>query len=92
MWWQLRMKLLIWLLGKRWASTGTCANRKWWKRMVGPFEVTITMRHICALDGYSREELFEMLGTVRKHEALQGWCVPESGPDGSGHLRVTWHD
>jgi len=39
--------------------------------------VTVTYRDTRQEDGYSREELLAMLETVRRHEALQGWKVPE---------------
>jgi hypothetical protein len=73
----LRLKLLAWLWAPGAQSSGACANRRWWRRMIGPCEVTITMRHTGGPDGYSREELIDMLAEVRKHEALQGWRVPD---------------
>lgn len=79
---RLRLYLLDLLWGGKHASTGSCANRKWQVRTFGPVEVTLTFRHTSMPDAYSREELLEMLDTVRKHEAIQGWKVPE--PTGGG--------
>jgi hypothetical protein len=59
------------------SSSGSCANRRWWKTMSGPIEITLTYRDTRQEDGYSREELLQMLNEVRKHEAKQGWKVPE---------------
>lgn len=73
----LRLTLIKWLWPKKGISSGTCANRRWWSFTRGPVEVTLTMRHMGIPDGYSREELLEMLHTVRKHEKIQGWKVPE---------------
>lgn len=78
---RLRLRLLWLLLGRRSASVGACANRSWMKRMFGPLEVTITTRRTDAPDGYSREELLEMLQRVREHEASQGWRVPDERSD-----------
>lgn len=58
-------------------QSGRCANRKWRKAYLGHVEVTITQRDLWKPDGYSREELLNMLWTVREHEAQQGWRVPE---------------
>jgi len=77
---RLRLRLLWLLLGRR-SSAGACANRQWIKRMLGPVEVTITMRHTDAPDGYSREELLEMLQRVREHEVSQGWRVSDERSD-----------
>jgi hypothetical protein len=58
-------------------ETGACANRKWYRGMAGPIEVTVTYRDTRQPNGYSREELLGMLENVRRHEAIQGWKVPE---------------
>ena len=39
--------------------------------------MTIVVRDTREPDGYSREELMEMLKTIREQEDLQGWKVPE---------------
>lgn len=76
----LRAFSAIWPDGDPGGSSGSCANRRYRQFMSGPFEVTITYRDTREPDGYSREELLEMLETVRKHEASQGWKVPEPTP------------
>lgn len=58
-------------------DSGSCANRTWSTVTVAGFEITLTMRNLGDVDGYSREELAEMLRTVRLHERLQGWKVPD---------------
>jgi len=58
-------------------SVGSCANRRWSKKTVGSIEFIFIRRYKGMADGYSREELVEMLETVRKHEHLMGWKVPE---------------
>jgi hypothetical protein len=58
-------------------SVGACANRRWRRFMSGPVEVTITYRDTRRPDGYSREELVEMLKTIREQEKMMGWKVPE---------------
>lgn len=74
---RLRWKLigLLWPGGA--ASRGRCANRVWHVVRRGPIEVTLTFRDTRQPDGYERTELLEMLRTVREHEAVQGWRVPE---------------
>ena len=74
-WWQLRLMMWLARFGRR--STHVCANR--WESVsrCGPFEVTVSVKDTTKPDGYSREELLAMLHTVRKHETLQGWRVPE---------------
>jgi hypothetical protein len=58
-------------------SRGMCANRYTWVCLFGPLEMTVVVRDTRAADGYSREELVEMLATVREYERLQGWHVLE---------------
>ena len=91
--WLLNIFQLLWLKGDDHASVGACANRRWRRFMAGPIEVTILYRDTRLDDGYSREELLEMLQTVRKHEARLGWKVPEPKgvfqSNGSGSLRRT---
>jgi hypothetical protein len=72
----LRWKLIVWL----WPTpnaVGACANRFWRRLVHDDTEITLTFRRLYQPDGYSREELLEMLRTVREHEAIQGWKVPE---------------
>lgn len=73
----LRWKLLGLLWPGPHASVGRCANRVWHTVRRGPIEATLTFRDTRQEDGYSREELVAMLETVRRHEALQGWHVPD---------------
>lgn len=73
----LRWKLMALLWPGRQASVGRCANRVWHVVRRGPIEAKLTFRDTRLADGYSREELLEMLETVRKHETLQGWRCPE---------------
>ena len=54
-----------------------CANRHVLVNRFGPIEVTTTFRDTRKPDGYSREELVEMLQLIRRHEALQKWRAPE---------------
>lgn len=83
-------RLHLWLLKvifpkKTW-STDVCANRVTWKTRIGTHaEATLIIRHLGLPDGYSREELVEMLRTVRLHEMLSGWRTPEP----SGWTRET---
>lgn len=62
--------------------THSCANRKSFEYASGPIVMTVAFRDTRREDGYSREELMTMLATVRTHEALQGWKVPESTESG----------
>lgn len=74
---------LLWLCGLIYPAggghgeIGSCANRRWRRFMAGPIEATISYRDTRMADGYSREELFEMLETVRREETAQGWRVPD---------------
>lgn len=54
-----------------------CANRTIWTFTEGHEEVTVIRRDLNRADGHSREELMEMLATIRREEALTGWKVPE---------------
>lgn len=76
---RLRLWLLLWLWPTRPVSGRwwMCAYRRSRRVMCGTDEVTLTMRDTSRSDGYSREELLEMLTEVRKHETLSGWRVPE---------------
>lgn len=73
-WWRLR--LILWLWPSR-TSTAACANRRSRRTTCGPYEIELNVRDTSQPDGYSREELLTMLQEVRKHEAIQGWRVPE---------------
>jgi hypothetical protein len=73
----LRWYLIGWLWPGRLASRGVCANRAWHVVKRGPIEATLIFRDTRQPDDYSREELVAMLETVRRHEKLQGWRVPE---------------
>lgn len=64
-------------LATRSSSVAFCANRRTTTCRAGTLEVTVVARDTRRPDGYSREELVEMLRTVRKQEALQDWRVPE---------------
>ena len=56
---------------------GSCANRHYQKFTVGNLKIDLTITNLKEKDGYSREELYEMLALVRKEEKKQGWKVPE---------------
>ncbi len=56
---------------------GWCGNRSWTKFRAGNVEVEVIWRDETRPDAYSREELVRMLRTVRAHEVIQGWRVPE---------------
>jgi hypothetical protein len=71
-----RLKLIMFLWPSR-SSFGVCANRHWRNATCGPYEIELIMRDTRQPNGYSREELVEMLRTIRKHEAYMGWRVPE---------------
>lgn len=73
----LRLFSVLWIRGPKGGSVGACANRRWHRFMSGPVEVTIAYRDTRLPDGYERTELLQMLHDVRKHEASQGWKVPE---------------
>lgn len=62
-------------------KTGSCGNRSWTSFETDSFEVTFTKRDKRRPDAYSREELVRMLRTVREHEAIQGWKVPDPARD-----------
>ena len=61
------------------SSVAACANRHTTTCRAGSVEVTVMVRDTSRPDGYSREELVEMLRLVREQELLQGWRVPERG-------------
>lgn len=61
-------------------SSGACANRHRHEFCIGHLSVEVVMRDRLRPEGYSREELISMLGTVRKHETKMGWRVPENPP------------
>ena len=58
-------------------SWGICGNRIWLRSPFGLLDVTLTIRDTTIPDAYSREELLEMVQTVRRHEKIQEWKVPE---------------
>ena len=58
-------------------SSGACANRYMYTCWFGPLEMSITIRDTKEPDGYSREELVEMLAIIRAQETQQEWKVPE---------------
>jgi hypothetical protein len=58
-------------------SALACANRFERTYAFGPVEVRVVERDTREPDGYSREELCQMLWLVRSEEASQGWRVPE---------------
>ncbi len=75
----LRLRLIHWLWPKSAVgSVGACANRSWRTTNVGPLEVKLLVRDTSRPDGYERTEMLTMLREVRKHEALQGWRVPDA--------------
>lgn len=77
-WLRLRLLALLWPTSPgAFSAYHKCANRWTRKMMIGPIELTITHRDTRDPDGYSREELVVMLETIRKHEAIMGWKVPE---------------
>lgn len=75
-----RIKVLEMLWGVAWGEQGSshaCGNRVWSRRYVGPIEFTLTMRDTRQADQYSREEIVEMLETVRREEARMCWRAPD---------------
>ena len=60
-------------------SVAFVGNRTTWTLTTGVQEWTTCSRRTNQPDAYTREELVEMLETIRKHEAVQGWRVPEPG-------------
>lgn len=60
-----------------WSSRGVCANRITYVCGFGALEMTTVIRNTRGADGYSREELYGMLSTIRKCEKEMGWKVPE---------------
>lgn len=58
-------------------STSICGNRHVKVSMLGCMEITITFRDTRDPDGYSREDLLEMLRLIRKHEMIQNWRTPD---------------
>ena len=85
-WLALRWRLVIRIWPKDAGTAYSCANRAGIKTMFGPFEYHLCVRDTAKNDGYSREELMEMLTVVRLHERLQGWRAPE--PDDLDLLEV----
>jgi len=74
--------LWFWLFRKSlrhlaYVQMGACANRYTKQFNVNNLEYTVVCRVTNEPDGYSREELYRMLQTIRKHEAIQKWKVPE---------------
>jgi hypothetical protein len=55
-----------------------CANRFEQTVTLKDREITLIVKDTTQPDGYGREELYEMLELIRKHERIQGWKVPES--------------
>ena len=75
---RLRLRIVDWLWPSNMMQTvGSCANRRWHRGVSGPIEITVIYRDMRQHDGYSREELVEMLATVRKCEAEMEWRVPD---------------
>ena len=73
-------RLRWWMIFKLWprrTGWGTCANRTEMTTMVDGVEHKLVLRDTRQPDGYERTELLQMLRTVRRHEHLQGWKVPE---------------
>lgn len=68
----------LWALTKvvptEWHTVG---NRQIEKGLVDGIEVTTILRDTQQSDGYSREELFEMLTLIRREEERHRWKVPE---------------
>lgn len=58
-------------------QTGTCSNRSWKIFRIASLELRTVLRNVDRPDGYSREELTEMLRLVREHEGRQGWRAPD---------------
>ena len=71
-----RWRLMVWLWPKKYRGVGH-SNRLWWVAMMGPIEVKLTYRDTRQEDGYSREELIEMLRVIRESERHMGWKVPQ---------------
>lgn len=75
------VKKLIWIYriitipAKGWCSVG---NRTIYLGIKNTKEVTITVRDMSKPDAYSREELLKMLRTIREHEEIMQWSVPEA--------------
>jgi hypothetical protein len=59
------------------ATWHTCANRCTVTCNVRGLVLALQVKNTRGRDGYSREELIEMLQLIRKHERQLGWKVPE---------------
>lgn len=74
------LRLLFWLVRRAPSTSGSisiCANRYTVASRIGPHEVTTEFKDTRKPDGYERTELLRMLQKIRKHEAIQGWKVPD---------------
>jgi len=71
-------RLLIRMFFTRAAKIKTIANRtEWIIDTVDGYELTLVRRDTSLPDAHSREEVVEMLRTVRQAERRLGWTCPE---------------
>lgn len=79
---KLRQRLWYWLLVDRLPFIGgsRVANRFIRTGFLGVLEFTVTIRDPRQEDGYSREELLNLLKLIRVQEEKQNWKVPEPVP------------
>jgi hypothetical protein len=73
--WYRALRFVLRRVGTKYSLS--CANRRETSHVFGPLEVRVVTRDTREPDGYSREELCQMLALVRSEEARQGWRVPE---------------
>ena len=74
-------RLRLWLVFAFWpwrrCGAHFCANRKRWTYRTPNLEISLNVRALKEPDGWSREELLEMLRLIRREEKKQDWKVPE---------------
>jgi len=74
-------KLWLWLfffaLRKIKPGAGACANRRYMTFGHKAHRVRVEVTDTRKPDGYSREELYEMLKIIRAAEKRSGWKCPE---------------
>lgn len=58
-------------------TEGFVGNRHTWKGTTGPVEIEVVIRDTRQPDGYSREELYQLLKLIRREEKRSEWKVPD---------------
>ena len=72
-------RMIRWIVAQSAGIGGShiVANRYTRTLVFDKLEVAITLKDTSQPNGYCREELYEMLWTIRDEERKQNWKVPE---------------